>query len=248
MHKAAKVMLGVGGVLTIIGIIATIAGGASIGENLGSATQDSEDWSGELKWEGTTPTTYKGEFEWTHIYNVWVEEGSSVQVEVIGGDGDNRFISCWELGDCWIFDEDGAIPGYEYIGEVSFMDSGTWQVKFTDENGGNVDVMIRDDGSIGGLLGIMGGGAACCFGILLLIIGGIMAATMKDKPKAELSAVSPVGNEGIVVVHDTPAAQSVESPAPSTESPPAADASAGDGPPAASDGEWWNSPEDGGDA
>lgn len=224
-------MLGVGGVLTIIGIIATIAGGASIGETLGSATPDSEDWSGELKWEGTTPTTYTGEFEWTHIYNVWVEEGSSVLVEVIGGDDDNRFISCWELDDCWIFDEDGAIPGYEYIGEVSFMDSGTWQVEFTDENGGNVDVMIRDDGSIGGLLGIMGGGVACCFGILLLIIGGIMALTMKDKPKVQMAPIVPVGTEDVVVIHDSPAAESAESAAADGTSPP-------------SDGEWWDGAEE----
>ncbi len=235
MHKAAKVMLGIGGVLTIIGIIATIAGGASIGETLGSATPDSEDWSGELKWEGTTPTTYTGEFEWTHIYNVWVEEGSSVHVEVIGGDDENRFISCWELDDCWIFDEDGTIPGYEYIGEVSFLDSGTWQVKFTDENGGNVDVMIRDDGSIGGIFGIMGGGAACCFGFLFLIIGGIMAATMKDKPKVQMAPVVPVGADDVVVIHDSTAAESAESAAADDNSPPR-------------DGEWWDAGENGEDS
>ena len=68
MHTAAKVMLGFGGVLTIIGIIATIVGGGSLGETSANASQDSEDWSGELKWEGTTTTTYTGEFEWTHIY------------------------------------------------------------------------------------------------------------------------------------------------------------------------------------
>jgi len=105
-----------------------------------------------------------------------------------------------------------------------------------------VDVMIRDDDSFGGFLGILGGGGVCCFGILFLLIGGILAATMKDKPKAGLSPVSPVGSDGVVLVHGTPGAQSAESSAPSAESP-TADASAGDGPPAASDGEWWENSE-----
>ena len=173
--------------MLVIGILAFAIGGAVISD----VSPDSEDWSGTLKWEGTTPTTYTGEFDWTHIYNVWVEEGSSVQVEVIDGDDENRFKSCEELEDCWIFDEDGAIPGFEYIGEVSFVDSGTWQVEFSGDN--NVDVMIRDDDSFGGFLGILGGGGVCCFGIFFLLIGGILAATMRDKPKAELSPVSPVG-------------------------------------------------------
>ena len=184
--------------MLVIGILAFAIGGAVISD----VSPDSEDWSGTLKWEGTTPTTYTGEFDWTHIYNVWVEEGSSVQVEVIDGDDENRFKSCEELEDCWIFDEDGAIPGFEYIGEVSFMDSGTWQVEFSGDN--NVDVMIRDDDSFGGFLGIFGGGGVCCFGILFLLIGGILAATMKDKPKVEMSPIVPVGTEDVVVVHDSP--------------------------------------------
>ena len=198
MRTAPKVMLGLGGVMLVIGIFAFAIGGAVISD----VSPDSEDWSGTLKWEGTTPTTYTGEFDWTHIYNVWVEEGSSVQVEVIGGDDENRFFSCEELEDCGIFDEDGAIPGFEYIGEVSFIDSGTWQVEFSGDN--NVDVMIRDDDSFGGFLGIFGGGGVCCFGILFLLIGGILAATMKDKPKVEMSPIVPVGTEDVVVVHDSP--------------------------------------------
>ena len=198
MRTAPKVMLGLGGVMLVIGILAFAIGGAVISD----VSPDSEDWSGTLKWEGTTPTTYTGEFDWTHIYNVWVEEGSSVQVEVIGGDDENRFFSCQELEDCGIFDEDGAIPGFEYIGEVSFTDSGTWQVEFSGDN--NVDVMIRDDDSFGGFLGLFGGGGFCCFGILFLLIGGILAATMKDKPKVEMSPIVPVGTEDVVVVHDSP--------------------------------------------
>ena len=197
MRTAPKVMLGLGGVMLVIGILAFAIGGAVISD----VSPDSEDWSGTLKWEGTTPTTYTGEFDWTHIYNVWVEEGSSVQVEVIDGDNENRFFSCEELDDCSIFDGDGAIPGFEYIGEVSFVDSGTWQVEFSGEN--NVDVMIRDDDSFGGFLGILGGGGVCCFGILFLLIGGILAATMKDKPKVGISPIVPVETEDVVVVHDS---------------------------------------------
>ena len=112
MRTAPKVMLGLGGVLLVIGNLAFAIGGAVIS----NVSPDSEDWSGTLKWEGTTPTTYTGEFDWTHIYNVWVEEGSSFHVEIIDGYYENRFISCEELDDCWIFDEEGAISGYVYIG------------------------------------------------------------------------------------------------------------------------------------
>ena len=191
MRTAPKVMLGLGGVLLVIGILAFAIGGAVVSE----VSPESEDWSGTLKWEGTTPTTYEGEFDWTHTYNVWVEEGSNVQVEVLFGSSDDRFISCEELDDCWIFDYDGAIPGFEYIGEIWIMNSGTYTVEFSGDN--NVDVMIRDDESFGGFLGMMGGGGVCCFGFLFLIIGGILATTMKDKPKVQTTIQ--IDNEMVVV-------------------------------------------------
>ena len=191
MRTAPKVMLGLGGVLLVIGILAFAIGGAIVSE----VSPESEDWSGTLKWEGTTPTTYEGEFDWTHTYNVWAEEGSNVQVEVLFGSSDDRFISCEELDACWIFDYDGAIPGFEYIGEIWIMNSGTYTVEFSGDN--NVDVMIRDDESFGGFLGMMGGGGVCCFGILFLIIGGILATTMKDKPK--LQTRIQIDNEMVVV-------------------------------------------------
>ena len=191
MRTAPKVMLGLGGVLLVIGILAFAIGGAIVSE----VSPESEDWSGTLKWEGTTPTTYEGEFDWTHTYNVWVEEGSNVQVEVLFGSSDDRFISCVDLFDCRIFDYDGAIPGFEYIGEIWIMNSGTYAVEFSGDN--NVDVMIRDDESLGGFLGMMGGGGVCCFGILFLIIGGILATTMKDKPKVQTTIQ--IDNEMVVV-------------------------------------------------
>ena len=231
MHTAAKVTLGFSGVLIVIGVISALVGGVSLGETIGNSSPDNEDWSGELMWEGTTPTSYTGEFDWTHIYNVWVEDGGSVQVEVIGGDSENLFISCEELDDCSIFDEEGAIPGYEYIGEISVMDSGTWQVEFTVEDGDTVDVMIRDDPSFGGFLGILGGGVACCFGILFLIVGGIMAATMKDKSKVNMSPIVPVGTGDVVIVPDKPAMGSEAPFSADDESEPESDL------------EWWNAPE-----
>ena len=75
------------------------------------------------------------------------------------------------------------------------MNSGTYTVEFSGDN--NVDVMIRDDESFGGFLGMMGGGGVCCFGILFLIIGGILATTMKDKPKVQ--ATIQIDNEMVVV-------------------------------------------------
>ncbi len=222
MRTAPKVVLGIGGVLLVIGIAVTMLGGASID----NANPDSEDWSGTLMWEGTTPTTYEGNFDWTHTYNVWVEEGESVQVEVLDGDEYNRFISCEELEDCWVFDEDGAIAGYDYIGEIWIEDSGKFEVTFTAEHGGSVDVMIRDDSFFGGFLGMMGGFGACCFGILFLILGGILAVTMKDEPKVQMSTITPIDSDGSVVIQNPVAAESVESTSADDNSPP-------------NDGDWW---------
>lgn len=67
---------------------------------------------------------------------------------------------------------------------------------------------------------------------VMLGIGGIMAATMKDKPKVEMSPIVPVGTEDVVVVHDSPAAESAESAAADDDSPPR-------------DGEWWDGAESG---
>ena len=58
--------------------------------------------------------------------------------------------------------------------------------------------MIREDKiPIGGLLGLGGGCCGLCGALLLLIIGGIMAFTMKDKPKVQTTIQ--IDNEMVIV-------------------------------------------------
>ena len=62
--------------------------------------------------------------------------------------------------------------------------------------------MIREDKiPIGGLMGLGGGCCCLCGALFLLIIGGIMAFTLKDKPKVQTTIQ--IDNE-MVVIQDIP--------------------------------------------
>ncbi len=196
MRLAPKIALVLGAVFLLVGI----AGMAFGGSELGDVPPESEDWSGTLKWEGETPSGYYGHFEWTAIYNVWVEEGSEVSVEVVDGGADNRFITCEELDDCGIFDVDGDIPGFQYIGEIWIDDSGWYEIRFTDDEQGSSGVMIREDPSVMGILGAIGGAGFCCGGVFLLALGATLSFTMQDKPKYDSQGHHLVENDGTRVI------------------------------------------------
>ncbi|MBT4051450.1 MAG: hypothetical protein HN983_03915 [Euryarchaeota archaeon] len=190
MHKVPKLTLGLGGILFVLGwaIFLTM--------DTDSPSPSSENWSGTLMFEDSTPTTFEGEFKWSADYNVFVQDGSNVTVEVLNSDIDDIF---WPCEKCDRFDVDGHIDGYHYIGDLDFEEegtgiynpftkSGTYEISFTEENGETVNVMIREDASFAGFLVIVGGVISCFAGIIVLIIGGILAMLIKEKPKVELSS------------------------------------------------------------
>ena len=163
-----------------------------------STSPSSEDWSGTLMFKGSTPTTFEGEFKWAATYNVFVQDGSNVTVEVLNSDIDDIFWPCDLDGECDGFDVDGHIDGYHYIGDLDFEEegtgiynpftkSGTYEISFTEENGETVNVMIREDTSFEGFLVVAGGAFSCFAGIIILIIGGILSMVMKEKQKVELA-------------------------------------------------------------
>ena len=211
MHKVADTIKAVGAILLFLGAVAFWMGTQIEDGN----TPDSEDWSGTMMWEGTTPATFKGEFSGFSTYNVWVkksgiyDEEFDVSVEVLN-DTAMYFVSCEE------WDEPcKAIPGYEYIGEIyleDMFDAGTYEVQFTDENGGGAAVMIREDSDGGGFFVLMGGLFGCFVGILLLVVGGFLSFITKENKS---TYIEPIISESI----DQPLINSEEDQEKAVETP-----------------------------
>ena len=211
MHKVADTIKAVGAILLFLGAVAFWMGTQIEDGN----TPDSEDWSGTMMWEGTTPATFKGEFSGFSTYNVWVkksgiyDEEFDVSVEVLNATA-MYFVSCEE------WDEPcKAIPGYEYIGEIyleDMWDAGTYEVQFTDENGGEAAVMIREDSDDGGFFVLMGGLFGCFVGILLLVVGVIVSFFTKENKS---TYIEPIISESI----DRPPINSEEDQEKAVETP-----------------------------
>jgi len=193
MHKLANTLKGVGAIFLLLGVVAFWM---EI-QIIDGTPSDDEDWSGTLMWEGTTPATFEGEFSGFSTYNVWVkksgiyDEESDVSVEVLDTTA-MYFVSCEEWDEC------RSIPGYKYIGEIyleDMFDAGTYEVQFTDENGGHPAVMIREDSDGGGFFVLMGGLFGCSVGILLLVIGVFLSFITPDKKKS--TYIEPIISESI---------------------------------------------------
>ena len=193
MHVMTKATLGVGGVLFLISTAALVMGGASFGD---WAEERGPEMYGDEYWTGDTSSTFSGELDVLSLYYVFVEEGYEVDVDVSGS---GYFESCEYWDDCEFFD---VIPGYDYIGDIAVDTSGDYEVDFSETQGRIVDVKItEEDIPVGGLLGLGGGCCGICGALLLLIIGGIMAFTLKDKPKVQTRIQ--IDNE-MVVIQENP--------------------------------------------
>ena len=195
MRLAPKLVLGSGVVLLLVGIVITIIGGSMIED----VSPESEDWSGKLIFQGVTPTVYEEKFDWDYIYNVWISEeadASKLKIEVTGTEAPGYFVPCEELDDCDIFDQDGKIPYYKYIGEIQVEQSGEYKVNFNVISGYDFEVMVREDTSLLGILGSIGGTALCCGGFILIIIGAILASIMDNKSNSLPQLYHIVEDEG----------------------------------------------------
>ena len=174
-----KVTLGLGTVLFVISSIAFVIGGAELDSALEEVTPNSV---GYEYWTGDTSTEFNGELKWSSVYFVFVEEGYEVDVDVSGS---GYFESCEEYGDCDDFD---VFPGYDYIGDLEVDVSGDYEVDFSETEGRIIDVKITEEEiPVGGILGAFGGCCGICGALFLLIVGGVMALTLKDQPKVQTS-------------------------------------------------------------
>tara|TARA_B100000965_G_scaffold51878_2_gene38595 strand:+ start:3916 stop:4521 length:606 start_codon:yes stop_codon:yes gene_type:complete len=188
-----KVTLGLGTVLFVISSIAFVIGGAELDSALEEVTPNSV---GYEYWTGDTSTEFNGELKWSSVYFVFVEEGYEVDVEVSGS---GYFESCEEYGDCDYFD---VFPGYDYIGDLEVDASGEYEVDFSETEGRIIDVKITEEEiPVGGILGAFGGCCGICGALFLLIVGGVMALTLKDQPKVQTSIQF---DNDLVVVNENP--------------------------------------------
>ena len=189
-----KLTLGLGSVLFLISVIALVMGGAEIDSAFGDLDENTV--GDEEFWTGDTSTDFNGELKWDATYYVFVEEGYEVDVDVYGS---GQFTSCEYWDDCDLYD---VIPGYDYIGDIFVDTSGTTQVDFSETQGRNVDVKITEEEvPIEGILGFGVGCCGICGALLLLIIGGVLALTLKDQPKVQTSIQF---DNGAVVVNQNP--------------------------------------------
>ena len=178
MHIMTKVILGLGSVLFLISVIAIVMGGAELDSAFGDLEESSV--GNEQFWTGDTSTDFNGKLKWDATYYVFVEDGYEIDVDVSGS---GYFTSCEEWGDCDLYD---VIPGYYYIGDIGVDTTGSYEVDFSETQGQNVDVKITEEEiPVGGILGLGGGCCGICGALLLLIIGGILALTLKDQPKVQ---------------------------------------------------------------
>lgn len=178
MHIMTKVTLGLGSVLFLISVIAIVMGGAELDSAFGDLEESSV--GNEQFWTGDTSTDFNGKLKWDATYYVFVEDGYEIDVDVSDS---GYFTSCEVWGDCDLYD---VIPGYYYIGDIGVDTTGSYEVDFSETQGRNVDVKITEEEiPVGGILGLGGGCCGICGALLLLIIGGILALTLKDQTKVQ---------------------------------------------------------------
>ena len=185
MHVAAKLTLGVGVGMLVLGILLGGLGARGVG----SAT----DWSVEEEavWSG-----YSGIHDHTDardgVLYIFVNDEVrcdefTLNVSVIEGDSDQK--AGYTADECT---EDGKLPkGYEddpagwlHMGAVRGLESGG-SYEFVSEDyliavpEGVIIELIES--VLGGIFGALGGGSCACCGLLILLLGLILAFTMKEE-------------------------------------------------------------------
>ena len=185
MHVAAKVTLGIGVGMLVLGILLGGLGARGVG----SAT----DWSVEEEavWSGSS-----GVHEHTDAQDgvllIFVRDEVrcdefTLNVSVIEGDSDEKV--WYTAGWCT---EDGSLPvGYEddpdgwlHMGEVRGLESGgSYEFVSEDNLVAIPEGVIREiiESVVGGFFGALGGGSCACCGLLIMLLGLILAFTMKEE-------------------------------------------------------------------
>ena len=101
-------------------------------------------------WSGNTYGSYLGALNSTSYYPVFIEEGRSATVKLVGGDDLSRFYPCSTDvvypcdGAPGLEDESLYVDGYTYMGYVYTAQSDEWRISFSGDVVGGSDVLIQE--------------------------------------------------------------------------------------------------------
>tara|TARA_B100000767_G_C19704901_1_gene510081 strand:- start:94 stop:1338 length:1245 start_codon:yes stop_codon:yes gene_type:complete len=143
MNKIVKIT-------TILG--AAMILGSLLGVYLLSDGVSNDDLPGQLIIQDQAPFTFQHEFEWNTVYDVYIEEGKEVEVEVSGDStSEGEFASCEDNSEycTYYVGQIGSVTGFQYVGELFFPTSGIYEVNFTMLGDDHAEVMILSNGGIG---------------------------------------------------------------------------------------------------
>ena len=198
MHIASKVFLGIGAVMLLIGGIMAAMGGGSLDDFGDWSVEDKSDWSGSA---GSTTYFFPGE-----EMMVMVRDDvrcDTFSLTMMNGTGENNYRN----DDCDFEDEsrpsghEDDPDGWYHMGTISAWDYSSGE--YTIEANADFElvpmweVFGEEIGeAAGGILGILGGiGLAGC-GVCSLLLGGILALTLKDKkPDTVMFTDQPLGQD-----------------------------------------------------
>ena len=174
MHTAGKVLLIIGGIITALGIVMIVGGAASAGLNPES----------ENVWEGTS-----GQFTIPDddIYGVYIKGsasdcdaiGSSTSISITNSADEEKFEKSCEFNE----EDDYLDDGFQRVGSIEW-----WNTNAGEQVSIQSSVKIYIVGDIDALGDAAGGFLAAAGGILIAICGGvilliglILALTLKTK-------------------------------------------------------------------
>ena len=175
MHTAGKVLLILGGIITVIGIVLIVGG----------AVAADFDPSEEYVDKGTS-----GEFPASDSglgFSVWVSESvacDEFEMQVLDDDGDDMY-----YGGCYYGEpnEDDGVDDYYSIGGVGLLDDEGGTYTWSVSSGHTVYIVDSADElgeAVGGFFAALGGILVAICGGVLLLIGLILALTLKSKEPA----------------------------------------------------------------
>ena len=193
VHKGAKWTMGIGGAVLLISLIFIVFGVLGIME---SASETDEHWT------GTAPVTTELKLSEMSTYPVFVED-TDTTVTISPSSDDNRFIPC-SSDDASYYCGDKSDSGLTYIGDLSVIISGNYSVEFD----GNGAIEIREmEFETEDILATGLGTCACCLGAITLLVGIILAFTLKEKA-AHSNVVMVDPSTGQLISHQQPYAPS----------------------------------------
>ena len=185
MHIAAKLTLGVGFGMLLIGILLVGLGARAVGSVEDFSVEEDEVWNGS-----SGQYVHQDSSEWGLLIFVRDEvrcDEFEVNVSVVSSDTDGKV---WYESDYCI--NEGRLPsghaddpeGWLHMGTVRGLEMGaTYEFTSREEVFAVEESTVVElvEGVIGAFLGAAGGGSCACCGFLIMLLGLILAFTMKEE-------------------------------------------------------------------